>query len=410
MDSVDSYKREVIDPGDAASMLGREVCFRSHQNCPAVTVVPHDPNNFRGPVGFVWNKKILREMMKFKKTNKEIIWSMMEEVENDGAGGKPQFFTLANQDGFFHHLGWEIITMTADDFARTGRLPCVIDNEMQIKKITADNFYLFKAAMDGYGQALKAANLVNITGETAIMKNSITAFCDSNSNDQLILTWGASCIGLSSNKLLLNPKRDIKQFMPIVGFFEPRGYRCNGGTKLTDLIIRKYGPKVEDIINNRDAVEFAKKLAAPSTSYAKTVCRIIGWKEDGSIGKPLARICGIAHITGGGIWEKFGEILPPGIGAYLDNMPKPPEILLKAQEISQEFPDLIITDEAAYSTFHGGCGMLLVAADEREAGKIIAEAAEDGIEAGVVGSTDASAKLTIISRFLMNPGRMLKKR
>jgi phosphoribosylaminoimidazole (AIR) synthetase len=403
----DSYKNEVIDPGDQASKLGREICFNSHQNCPAVTVVPHDSGNFRGPVGFVWNKKILQEMMKFKIGQKGASWSIMEEVENDGAGGKPQFFTLANDPEIFRNLGEELIAMTADDFARSGRFPCIIDNEMQVKRITKENYPLFEAAMTGYGEALKKANLINITGETAIMKHSITAFCDANSDSQLVLTWGASCIGLSSSKLLLDPKK-IRPYMPIVGFKE-NGYRCNGGTFFSNLIIRKYGPEIDKIINNPEAIKFARQLAVPSISYAKTICRILGWQENGEVKKALTRVLGIAHITGGGLWAKFGEILPPGVGASLTNMPDPPEVLLKAQQMSQEFSDLALTDEAAYSTFHGGCGMLLVVDNEYDAESVILQASEDDIEAQVVGYTDTSGKLKIDSKFLMSPGVLLQR-
>ncbi len=383
------YAQEVINPGDRASRLAKEICFQSHQNCPAVKVVPHQPDNFRGAVGFVWQKHILEKM---------IAGEMFEEIENDGAGGKPQFHTLLGLPETWQNLGWEIIAMTADDFARTGRFPAVIDNEINIKQLSEENFHLFQTMIIGYGQALKEAGLVNITGEIAIMKHSLTAFCDTGSKEQLILTWGAACTGLSHRDLLIDGS-GIKPNLPIVGFWEP-GYRCNGGTFFTNLILKKFGPEIEKIKNNPEAMAFIKKLTTPSLSYAKTICRIIGWQPDGNIGEPLAKIQGLAHITGGGVWGKFGEILPKGVGAYLNSLPEPATVLLAAQELSWG-TDLQLTDYQAYGTLHGGCGMMVIAADNQAAEKIIAEAAKDNIKAQIIGRTieSSSQEIIIVSRF-----------
>ncbi len=390
----DKYWEEIISPGDRASALAKEICFQSHRNCPAVSVMPHQPNNFRGGVGFVPQKHILTDMMN---------GSMTIDAENDGAGGKPQFFTLVGTPETFRNLGWEIITMTADDFARSGRFPAVIANEINAKRITDKNFHLFQALMEGYGEALKESGLVNITGETALMKHSITAFCDIDSDAQFILTWGATCIGLAHRDLLIDGS-DIVPGMTVIGFWEP-GYRCNGGTFLTDLILEKWGPDPRDIMQNPEAMEFVKKLTVPSKSYARAITRLVGWNPDGSTGEPMAQIKGIAHITGGGVWGKFGEMLHEGVGAYLDSMTTPADVLLQAQELSWNTKDPL-TDWQAYSTLHGGCGMLLVCQRGDES-KIIIEVKKEGIRAQVVGETFASDDREIIIQSKFKEGKQL---
>ena len=166
------YKAEVIDPGDGASRLAKDVCYGSHKNCSAVIVVPHQPGNFRGHVGFIWREHVVKEMLqnKIDKNGNATAWTMLQEVENDGAGGKPQFFTFMGTADVFRGLGWEIITMTADDLARSGRFPAIIDNEINVKRITDRNFPLFQAMIEGYGDALAQAGLVNITGGGAFGK------------------------------------------------------------------------------------------------------------------------------------------------------------------------------------------------------------------------------------------------
>ena len=402
----DLYNKNVVVPGDLVSKLASAVCKRSFQNNKAVIIVPFQEENFRGGVGYLFRPHILREMAKCQidpRSGEVISWTMMEAVQNDGAGGKPQFFTLVADPIIFRGLGWEIIAMTADDLARLGMFPFGIDNEIGVKSITKENMPAMQALFEGYESALKQSNLINITGETAVMKHSITAFCDTGSDEQLILTWGASCIGLVHKDLLIDNSK-IKPGMIIIGFLE-NGYRCNGGTFFTNLILAIFGPDIKNIINNPEAIAFARKLTVPSISYAKTISRIIGWELDGRVGTPRAKIAGIAHITGGGIWNKLEEILSQGVGAVLDSMPSPPEVLLEAQEMSWDIPELRLTDHQAYSTLHGGLGMIVIAETEEDANKIIEEAAKDGIRAQVVGRTVketiriSQGQITIESRF-----------
>jgi phosphoribosylaminoimidazole (AIR) synthetase len=198
----------------------------------------------------------------------------------------------------------------------------------------------------------------------------------------------------------------IKANRPIVGLGE-LGYRCNGGSALVNLALRAFGtPK--RMLKNREAMGFVQALTQPSVSYAKLIARIVGWNPDGTVGGKLARIDGAAHITGGGVWGKFGEILPPGVGAVLDNMPYPPTVLLQAQSLSHAH-QMPWSDTKCYDTFHGGCGMLLVAHSDQEAQVIIDEATRDGIAAQVVGHTIESdtEELTITSRFTQQTGEVL---
>lgn len=400
----DGYKTEVIDPGDRASQLAKEVCFRSHKNCPAVKIIAHQPENFRGPVGFNWHPHILRAMSE----GTEISWKLLEEIETDGAGGKPQFFALIGTPKVLHGLGWEIICMTGDDFARSGRFPAIMNNTVDVKRVTEKNFHLVKALFEGLEEALQIAGLVNITGEFAIMKHSVTAFCDTGEDDQLILNWSASCLGLCHCDRLIDGSK-IRPGMPIVGFQE-NGYRCNGGTFFTNLILAHWGPDIKGILGNQAALEFTRKLTVPSVSYAKTITRVNGWNPDGSIAEPTVKIAGIAHITGGGIWAKFGELLPEGVGAKLDKMPGPPEVLLEAQEISWDYPALKLTDLQAHGTLHGGCGALVVCETEEDAKRLVEEAAKDGIRASKIGQTIESDTNEILIQSRFREGRLLSSK
>lgn len=393
-ESMNSYEKEVIAPGDRISRFAHQVCMRSYKNCPAVRIIPRQPGNFRGQVDFNWKRHILQSML-----NDD---SMTQTVQNDGAGGKPQFFTLLGTDEVFYGLGWEAIEMCAEDIVRGGGFPAVMLNEVDFKRITEGNHHLAEAMFRGYGAALKRAGLVNITGEVAIMKNSITAFCDTGDDGQLILTWSGACLGLNHKDKAIDWSK-VEPGMYLVGLLED-GYRCNGGTFFTNLLmnrcqVKTEGPKAIEIWRNEFG-DFIRRLVVPSKNYSRTVTRLHGWSPDGTVGRSIVDILGIAHITGGGIWNRLKDALPPGVGANLNRMPLPPRVLLEGQKMSRGTP-YEMSDWSAYETTHGGLGMILVCRDQAGVKTIVSEARKDGIKAVLVGDTTKSdcREVTIKSRF-----------
>jgi len=390
------YKKEIIDSGDNISRVAHQINMNSFNNCPAIKVVPHQPGNFRGAVGIRPADHILQQML---------LGNMSIEIQNDGAGHKPQFFAISNEEEDFMQLAWEVITMTIDDLARTGCFPVSIACDLQAKKITRENVHLAEAMFKGFGDILKQTGIVCTTGESAIMKHSITSFFDYDdlAPDYLLTTMSGTAMGFSHKDALIDGS-GIKAGMPIVGFWEP-GMRCNGASWMIDLIkevfIGKDCPRSKMMARmqkSSEAMEFIRMLTIPSQSYAKLITRLVGWQQDGSLGNSLAGIEGIAHITGGGVVSKLGEILPGKMGAYLDKMPMPCDLLLQAQALSER-TGLYLSDERAYETFHGGCGMMVVANSDKDADTIIKEAYKDNVSARVIGETIESGVILIKSKF-----------
>ncbi len=434
---ADRYNRETVAPGDLASKLAAYICRNSFGNSPAVQILTGDhpglvdmvggEKNFRGMTGFMWKPWILRAMT----TGAGVLavpggrsWEMIETMQNDGAGGKLAFHALEGSEAAFEGAAWEIMAMCLDDIARFGGLPVVLSNEIQAQRITEENFRLFEAVMRGFSRALEQTRTVSITGETAIMRPSITAFCDLKSDQQLIMTWGASCTGLLHSQAFINGST-IRAGMPIVGFWEP-GYRCNGGTFFVNLLLalaarRMSRPRhwfhqlltqgrgdIHWLLEQNDLMDLVRQLTIPSLCYTPTLIRVMGWKPDGTVGDPLAKIHGVAHITGGGVWHKLGDLLPDGIGAELDQMFKPAEVLRMAWEMSLDIPGLELKDEQPYGTFHGACGALAVV-EPGEQMSLIKEAEADGIKAKVVGMTMHSPEKKIIIHSRFQEGRLLQK-
>lgn len=383
------YHNQIVAPGDKFSKLARKVCIASFNNSPALTI-QRGGAGMRAMDGFAWNETTLQAMLKRQ---------VYEVAQSDGAGGKPQFFTLCNTPEAFQGLGWEVITMNADDAAcRGGLATMILSSNIDVKQITNENWHLCEALLEGFDEALKKANLVLMTGETAIMPHCITAFCDTGRADQLIMTWNATCIGLASANKQPNGTT-IKPDMIIIGF-KDQGYRCNGGTKFTNIILDTWGPDIKSIMGNSDARAFIEKVVTPSRSYAGTISRLNGWRLDGSKGSPPVQLHGAAHITGGGVWSKLGEILPEGVGANLDSMPEPTSVLLEAQNLASKTKSPM-TDHECYGTFHGGCGLMLIC-EEQDVARVLEEARSDGHDPHVVGKTTKSLsnEVAVRSRFL----------
>lgn len=381
-----SYDAKIVKPGDRFSKLARAVCVASFDNSPALTI-HRGGAGMRAMDGFVWGKATLRAMIEQQ---------VYEVAQSDGAGGKPQFFTLCNTPEAFRGLGWEIITMNADDLACRGGLPTMIlSSNIDVKQITDSNWPLCEALLQGLGDALKQSYLVLLTGETAVMPHCITAFCDSGSPEQLIMTWNATCLGLASTSMRPNGAT-IKPGMTIIGLRD-RGYRCNGGTRLTEIIYDNWG---DNYARNTEAAAFIKKAVVPSRSYARTISRLNGWNLDGSRNIPRAILHGVAHITGGGIWSKLVEILPEGVGAHLYAMPAPAPVLLEAQYLAGK-SGKPMTDFECHGTFHGGCGMMLVC-DKKDVPWVKLQARKDGHDPHVIGETTDSSQneVTVVSQFM----------
>lgn len=392
---VDSwYHKTVVNPGDRVSAIGRDVCVRSFRNCPAVEVIPRRGKDFRGPVDFRWKKHILEAMLRGE---------MAETGRNDGAGGKTQFAPILARPEDYGNLRWELIEMCAMDILRDGGYPAIMFNQVDAKGVNEKNMPYVEGYFLGYSEALHQAMLVNLSGETALMGTSITAFSDWGDDSQLICTLSGMCIGLTHKKLQFCPE-EIVPGMYLVGIFE-HGYRCNGGSLLANIVQYRWSTRALKARKDPKLTDFLRGITVPSLPCTPTLRRILGWNADGSAGEPVGDIMGIAHITGGGFWERVKKLLPEGIGARCEKMPRPPKVLLQAQRYSWDLPDenKHLSDWACHGVFHGGCAAVIACATLHGARAVIRELRRDGLPSGIIGQTTKSQKQEIVlnSKFLV---------
>jgi len=90
---------------------------------------------------------------------------------------------------------------------------------------------------------------------------------------------------------------------------------------------------------------------------------------------------GVVHVTGGGIPGNINRVLKKsGLGAKLDNLPEPHEVMKKLIELGD------VSKDEAYKTWNMGVGMILISNDVDKIEEICK--AHD-IEMDVIGEVQA---------------------
>jgi len=389
-----SYRTEVVDPGDEISKHAHQANVESYGNCSAVEVVPVQPGNFRGPVLFGWKRPVLELMLDGKV-------KMM--VQTDGAGHKPQIIATLNTAEHFRTLATTIGAMTLDDFGKG--FPVVLANQLDTGAVTPENLPLALALFEGYGDMLARTGVVGLGGETAVERFAITTFWDHVPANRLALSWCGNCIGLVCPELMSPERTEVTPGMAIVGFVDS-GFGCNGATLLIKVIMRQFGNDPDKIMAaGGHIVGFLEGLARPCPIYAPTMAKLNGWQSDGTLVNPLADVRQVIHVTGGGIWKRVKEALPPGVGATLSDLPQPAPALLRAQDWAVGTPEAF-SDLDAYGTFHGGCRMLVIC-PPNQVETIVRVAQRNDITAMKVGETVVSPESEILITSRFNGGGVL---
>jgi phosphoribosylformylglycinamidine cyclo-ligase len=169
----------------------------------------------------------------------------------------------------------------------------------------------------------------------------------------------------------------------VVGLHE-RGVRSNGLSLVRKIFEHVNGSNWHEVkLNGRSLAEIALE---PSKIYSKAVAEMFG----GFDSEPKAEVHGVAHITGGGIPSKLGRILKPsGLGAELNDLFEPPEIVKYCQEHGE------IPDHEAYRTWNMGQGMLIVTAEPEQVMKV---AKNNNIKSQEVGKIIQEKEIRITNK------------
>lgn len=294
----------------------------------------------------------------------------------DGIGTKVE---IAERVGDHSTMAFDLFAMVVDDAVVRGAEPVLVGSILDVNALGKDGETFLeqvKQLAQGYVAAANAANVAVVNGEVAELGAHVQGYGKFNYN------WGAAVVWFARQDRMLTGQ-EVKVGDAVVALKED-GIRCNGFSLVRKIMRDTHGDDWHNV-QYQDKTLGAWVLH-PSRIYCAAVVEMFG----GVIGEPKAAVHGVAHITGGGVAGKLGRVLKPsGLGARLDNLFTPSEMMLYCQEQGQ------VADDEAYKTWNMGQGMLVITP---EPDKVIAVAQQHNITAQVAGQIVAEPGITVTNK------------
>lgn len=364
-----------FDGNDAVSRIAAKYCSMTDGNCAPYIRIIRPKGNFRGPSRFELNHEHLPRDAVFT-------------LAPDGIGTKPGLVDIRRRH---KTAGWDLCAMPSTDVSRWGGKPVLMTNVLDVRTAGEPRSPQRQAVIDLYAGLYEASMEVGWTifnGETAIMG----PFVGSEVPDPTLpFLWAGVGFGIYRDDRLIDGSRvAAKQYVVAV---RECGLRGNGYTDMRKALAARFGEAWWD---HPDAQEWIEAAAVPSVIYDKLLADANGWNPHFE----RIDISYIAHITGGGICDKFGQdaILYFGFDAELSDLYDPLPVMHACKEwLGQSMPA-----ERAYRSNNGGQGLLVVIESEEEALRFIKLAATHGKEAricGRIGQRSDNPKLVIHSKY-----------
>jgi len=290
-----------------------------------------------------------------------------------GAMDMGDFYLVQNDDGIgtkmevaermqkFDTIGYDLVAMVADDAACAGAECISISNTIDADEVKPEQI---KEMMEGLGRACAEHKIVIPGGEIAELGKALNGY-----------VWNATAVGVMEKTKRITGEK-IASGDVLIGLMSP-GFRSNGLSLVRHVMKAKFG---EDwVLAPYEGKKYAGKtwgevVLIPSVIYHSLIMEL-----HGRYGQPSkVNLKGVAHITGGGIYENFARVTKK-TGAKVNwNLPAPSEEMALMMQLGE------VPHDDAYRTWNMGIGMILVVSkDEQEKTMEIIKA--NGFEAQVVG-------------------------
>lgn len=378
----DTYLEQVVHLGDDASKMLFEACKATWPNREGLYgEVNADLENFRG-----WRNWSIAPLLEVEEPE-----GLIFDQQADGIGTKVR---VSQGSSSYTDAGSDLMAMAADDAAARGLEPILVTTGLNINKFTDENKQWMEQLAHG---GIRAANIARVAlygGETAVLGDLVGGY--SNPNEHLHFTWEATVHAVGHKKRFID-NIGIRPGMAIVGLRED-GLRSNGISMVRAAFRSEYGDRWyrRPFETDEGTSRLGAVVVRGSAIYTPVFVDAIGGYDLSN--KQKAQVEGAAHITGGGV-TKLAEMLQnSGYGADIEDPYEPPAIMKEVLRIAG------MSDENAYQTLHMGMGMAVVSS---EPDKFITVAAENGVEAKVIGEVTDKPEVVIRSAGLTDRGSKL---
>lgn len=372
-----------LDAGANFSALAAQMRKSTFENCPYVKVHDVSKGDFRG-----------REIFILKSEQYPFLRTCGLAPAADGMGTKS---ILVDAAGMWRSAAFDVVAMCGGDITRDGGLPIVFSNVLDVstlgdEHINPETVYAFGQTIQGLADAANQEGVVLLGGETAELGVCVGS---ENPHATTKFNWAGFMLGLfAPNKMILG--NDLRPGQVVVALRE-QGFRSNGISLVRAAFRNMFGERWFDNPHCQGAI---RNAAAPATLYDKFLATANGW-----LGPTRIPVAFIAHITGGGIKEKFADkVLGTGLSAYLNNLWTPPQVM----RLCAQWLDL--PDEECYHVWNGGQGALVVL-ERAEVPRFLEMAKSFDIKARVCGritQTRSENKPSVVIKSKFRYGRYVR--
>ena len=269
----------------------------------------------------------------------------------DGVGTKLMIAMMMEK---YDTVGHDIVNHCIDDIAVQGAEPLYFMDYIGIGKLRSP---LYEEVLTGIADACKAANCAILGGETAEMPGMY-----GNDFDLVGVITGV----VEKSKLITGEK--IRPGHVAIGFGSS-GLHTNGFSLARKILFSQCSYNVHTYLDELGET-VGEALLRPHICYYPAI------REAQAKNLPLD---GIAHITGGGLYDNVPRIMPNDVTAVFDTdvLPIPPifKVLVEKGHVDPV---------EAYRVFNMGIGMVWFV-PQKAANEALAIARNNGFTAGIVG-------------------------
>lgn len=269
----------------------------------------------------------------------------------DGVGTKLMIAMMMDK---YDTVGCDIVNHCVNDISVQGAEPLYFMDYVGIGKLRSP---LYEHLLAGMASACEKVNCAILGGETAEMPGMY-----GNDFDLVGVITGV----VEKDRLITGEK--IKSGHVAIGLAS-NGLHTNGFSLARKILFSDSKYNVNTYVNELGCT-VGEALLKPHTCYYPAIAQAFSEKL------PLD---GIAHITGGGLYDNVPRILPEGVSVHFHTgiLPVPPIFDLLVNEGK-------VDDVEAYRVFNMGIGMVWFV-PETSANKALEICANNGFQANVIG-------------------------
>ena len=277
----------------------------------------------------------------------------------DGVGTK---LKLASMTGIHNTVGIDLVAMSVNDAICCGAEPLFFLDYVAMPK---DDPGLLEQIVEGITDGCLQGDCALLGGETAIMPD-LYAEGD--------YDLAGFCVGVVEQDEVIDGHTIAADDL-IIGVAS-NGFHSNGYSLVRKVVFDIAGHSVDDQIEELGTT-VGRALIEPTRIYAQPVRRILQHYKIKNV------VHGIAHITGGGLHENLGRIVPEGVVCRIDRESwNVPPVFSWVQRLGQ------IEDDEMAQVFNMGLGLVMVVSPYY-AESIRQQLKRSGMESWMIGRVDA---------------------